>query len=243
MYRIGIDVGSTFAKYCIMKDEKVHSLYSEKTPVRQKEYFEKKILLLREEYPESKIVSCGYGRKNVAGLCGINELTALSRGVFFAAESSETVLDIGGQDTKLVVCRDGKLKEFFLNDKCAAGSGMFLMNTLELLDVKFEEIDLEEVSRAYSLSSTCAVFAQSEIVRMVADNYTEKEIIYSVVSQILVKAKSLLSKTDAEKILLSGGLSTVKGIDRLAGKVLGCKCETIENGAYLAAIGCALERE
>ena len=79
MYRIGIDVGSTWTKFCIVQDGVVKSMFMEKTPVRQKEYFCKKILELQTAYAGAEIVSCGYGKRNVTGLKTVNELTALAK--------------------------------------------------------------------------------------------------------------------------------------------------------------------
>lgn len=85
---------------------------------------------------------------------------------------------------------------------------MFLTSVLEMINVRFHDIDLSKTicSNVY-LSSTCAVFAQSEIVELIADNKVEEEIINAVISQILIKAKPLLGKTRKGSILLSGGLS------------------------------------
>ncbi len=240
MFRIGIDVGSTYTKYCVMRDRKIISLFMEKTPIRQKEYFDKKKNDFLYHYEDAKIVSCGYGKKNVEGICDINELTALARGVYYASGKDGVVLDIGGQDTKIILQKKGRLIRFFLNDKCAAGSGMFLTNTLDMIDMSFEKINLSKKEAIINLNSTCAVFAQSEVVELIADNKSEEEIVNSVLFQIFSKSKVLLSKLESGELLLSGGLSSIKGIEGFAGTVLGRRVYTLENGAYLASIGCAI---
>lgn len=241
MYRIGIDVGSTWTKYCVMKDEAVESLSMEKTPVRQKEYFDKKIHELQSIYDGVEIVSCGYGKKNVAGIKVINELSALAKGCYFATGHDGITLDIGGQDTKIIYHEKGKLQRFFLNDKCAAGSGMFLMDTLDRLGMRFGDIDLTGVGApAAKLSSVCAVFAQSEIVELIADNRAGGEIVRAVIWQILEKTKPLLSKIAYGPVLLTGGLSQIAGIAGFAELALGRECRAAKDGAYLAAVGCAM---
>ncbi len=241
MYRIGIDVGSTYTKYCVMEDGEIADLFSEKTPIRQREYFEEKVSELYRLYPKAEIISCGYGKANVDEIHNINELTALAKGAFLSIRDDGIVLDIGGQDTKIILQEKGQLKEFFVNDKCAAGSGMFLTSVLEMIDVRFEEIDLSKTpcSNTY-LSSACAVFAQSEIVELIADNKVEEEIISAVISQILIKAKPLLGKIRKGSVLLSGGISQVKGIVGVAEGIFGTECLSIKNGQYLSAIGCCL---
>ena len=196
MFRIGIDIGSTYAKYCVMNaDCSIDSLFTEKTPVRQAEYFEKKIKELSVRYPSASVVTCGYGRNNVFSDRQLNELIALAKGCGFLYPEGCTVLDIGGQDTKLISCENGKLNNFFVNDKCAAGSGMFLQNVCSLLETDLEDIDLTNESKpSVMLSSVCAVFAQSEIVRLIAGNVSSEEIIKATVWQILVQSKSLLKK-------------------------------------------------
>ena len=195
---------------------------------------------LRIDYPDALIISCGYGKQNVENCSCINELTAIAKGCFYTLNRSGTVLDIGGQDTKIIFQEDGKLKEFFINEKCAAGSGMFLTNVLEMINMKFQYIDLKySTNKELALSSTCAVFAQSEIVKLIANNWTEQEIIQAVLCQIFTKAKLLLSKLKPTPILLSGGLSQINGIGEFASTILGRQCMVVKYGTYLAAIGCA----
>lgn len=241
MIRIGIDVGSTYTKYCILdQNGEIQSLYAEKTPIKQKIYFDQKIKEFRSKYgDEVEIISCGYGKSNVEGIQQINELTALARGAYYICPENPFVLDIGGQDTKLIRHENGKLKEFFLNDKCAAGSGMFLANVCNMLSVPLNEICLE-LENSIKLSSVCAVFAQSEIVELISNNYKEQEIISAVVVQIFQQAQKLLTKVKCEEILLSGGLTQINGVESLASKLLNMKCKVDEKSNFMAAIGCAL---
>lgn len=242
MYRIGIDVGSTYTKYCIMNACKIMDLYTEPTPVRQKQYFEKQCASLEKQYPGVVMVSCGYGKKNIRAVKNMNELTALSRGSYYAAPDINLVLDIGGQDTKIVWQEHGRLKKFFINDKCAAGSGMFLQNILKLLEKNIDEIDLTGKGRPeIHLSSVCAVFAQSEIVELIADNQQEDAIIDAVIWHILVKAKQLLGKVEYSPVLLSGGITQIKGFREFAETALERECQISKYSAYLSALGCAWE--
>lgn len=242
MIRIGIDVGSTYTKYCVMEEGTIIALSMDQTPVRQSVFFEGKVREFRSRYPGGEIISCGYGRGNVSAVKMINELTALARGSFHAVGKDGLILDIGGQDTKIIEQKQGKLTQFFMNDKCAAGSGMFLRNILRLLGVSFEDLDLTGVGKPkICLSSVCAVFAQSEIVELIADNQRESEIIHAVIWQIFVKARALLGKVSSGPLVLSGGFSQIKGIEEFASEALGVKCRGVENGTYLAAVGCAAE--
>ena len=242
MYSVGVDIGSTYTKYCVMNDGKIEKLFCEKTPVRQREYFENKVRELLFEYPSAKIVSCGYGRGNISSLKRINELTALARGVGYVCPEHELVLDIGGQDTKIIRQKSGQLKEFFVNDKCAAGSGIFLSNVLNMLGEDFDSIDLTGAKEPeIRLSSVCAVFAQSEIVEIIAKSSPESaEIINSVIWQMLKKSEPLLDKAIGEELLLSGGLSQLKGISDFADLVFNKKVSTSPDGRFFSAIGAAI---
>lgn len=242
MYRIGIDIGSTFTKYCVLANETEEpQLFSEQTPIRQREYFADKLAQLQKTYQGCSIVTCGYGRNNIGHNRAMSELTALSAGAAWQCPETPVILDIGGQDTKVIRQKDGKLKAFFTNEKCAAGCGLFLGNVLHLLQTDFEKIDLTGVGQPeLRLSSVCAVFAQSEIVELLAAGASSASIIQGVLAQILVQAKTLLGKVDCSAVALSGGLTRIPGIREFTERILDKQVVLPEKGAYLSAIGCAL---
>lgn len=222
-------------------------LYSERTPVRQQEYFGQKLEELKARYGDCEVTSCGYGKRNISSMRTVTELTALAAGAHVRCPQTEVVLDIGGQDTKVVRQEEGKLKGFFVNEKCAAGSGLFLKHTLELLGKQFDMIDLRGMEDPggdgeLRLSSVCAVFAQSEIVELIAGNVSEDAIVRAVLTQILTQARSVLGKMDGEPVGLSGGLTQIPGIGTLAEQVLGRRVVIPADSVYLSAIGCAVLR-
>lgn len=230
MSSIGIDIGSTYTKYCVLDGSEIVMLSSEKTPVRQKEFFEKKTSELNLLYPGAPVVSCGYGKNNAGSGKAVSELVALAAGAGKMAPDHNVVLDIGGQDTKIIVCENGKLKEFFVNDKCAAGCGMFVANTINMLQTKFCDISLGDgMQPSVKLSSTCAVFAQTEITELIAGNAQPEEIMRAVIWQVLVQSRALLGKVRADKILFTGGLTQIPGIERYASTVFGLPVTVPEN--------------
>ena len=241
MSSIGIDIGSTYTKYCVLDGSEIVMLSSEKTPVRQKEFFEKKTSELNSLYPGAPVVSCGYGKNNAGSGKTVSELVALAAGAGKIAPDHNVVLDIGGQDTKIIVCENGKLKEFFVNDKCAAGCGMFVANTINMLQTKFCDISLGDgMQPSVKLSSTCAVFAQTEITELIAGNAQPEEIMRAVIWQVLVQSRALLGKVRADKILFTGGLTQIPGIERYASSVFGLPVTVPKNSNYLSAIGAAI---
>ena len=216
-------------------------LDSERTPVRQKEYFEKKTVELQALYPGAPVVSCGYGKNNAGSGKTVSELVALAAGAGMVAHDHNVVLDIGGQDTKIIVCENGKLKEFFVNDKCAAGCGMFVTNTTNMLQTGFGDITLEGAEElSVKLSSTCAVFAQSEITELIADNVQPEEIMRAVIRQVLIQSRALLGKVRCDKLLFTGGLTLIPGIERYASSVFGVPVTVPEHSNFLSAIGAAI---
>lgn len=241
MNGIGIDIGSTYVKYCVLdKDGKIEKLASERTPIRQKEYFSVKLTELLRQYPDSAIVSCGYGKRNIDSVKSITELSALAIGIHKQCPAAEVVLDIGGQDTKIIRQEDGKLKEFFLNDKCAAGSGLFLQNILNLMNLEMETIILNDKEPSFKLSSVCAVFAQSEIVELIAGGAEPSDIVLASLQQIFNQASMLINKIDFSGVLaISGGLTQIRGMEGFARKHLKREVLIPMNAQYLSAIGCA----
>lgn len=246
MYKIGVDVGSTFTKYCILDihDGNVErkDLFTERTPVCQREYFRKRTDYFCRLYEGCFIVTCGYGRKNVENQRTITELTALAAGADYQCPDINVILDIGGQDTKIVYQENGKLKNFFVNEKCAAGCGLFLGHILQLLQMDFKDIDLSDYCESdIHLSSVCAIFAQSEVVELIAEGVSGMAIVHAVLKQIMTQAKTLLTKVNCERIALSGGLTQIPGIRELAEKILRKQVMIPEDAVYLSAIGCALQ--
>ena len=242
MQHIGIDIGSTYTKYCVMNAEhKIIELFTEKTPVRQKEYFKGKREELNKKYHTNAIISCGYGRKNILAENENSELKALAKGINHQfPDTQKIILDIGGQDTKIIVQQSGKVVKFFLNEKCAAGSGMFLNHTLSTLEIRYEDVELDYKKDMVGLSSVCAVFAQSEIVALLAENVMPTDIINSVVRHVLIQARTLLEKTDCTEVILSGGFSNLKGIALFAENILDKKVIIPEYAHYLSAVGCCI---
>jgi len=243
MRRIGIDIGSTYTKYCCTDTAgEICELICEKTPLRQKEFFAKRLQELMRTYPDAEVVSCGYGKKNIASVRQVSELTALAAGANYLCPGIPVILDIGGQDTKVIRQENGRLVDFFTNERCAAGCGMFLYNILNLLQLDFQELDFSGMGcPEIKLSSVCAVFAQSEIVELLAEDVPEQKIIHAVVWQILSQAGMLLGKVDCKEILLSGGISEIKGTAAMAELVFEKKVSILPESRYLSAVGCAVK--
>jgi predicted CoA-substrate-specific enzyme activase len=241
MFRVnvGLDVGSTFTKVCLLTEKKkILKLDIFPSPPDQKTYFCRYLTRLRGSYNIISIVSCGYGRLNCGSDKQISELSALARGLFTVCPDVCTVLDIGGQDTKALRCENGKVKQFILNDQCAAGSGLFLQNALRILEIDFTELKVTDLS-AEPLTTVCAVFAQTEIIRAIAAGKNRWELAQSILKTIVKQAVGLLKQIDSkDTFVITGGLATIPGIDKVFEKLTNQKAITPKHSQFLACIGC-----
>ena len=173
IYTMGIDVGSTASKCVILKDGSeivAKSLVAVGTgtsgPSRAIAQVLENAGMTREQM--DFVLATGYGRNSLDGLADMqmSELSCHAKGAAFLFPNVRTVVDIGGQDVKVIEIENGMMKNFVMNDKCAAGTGRFLDVMARVLEVKVEELgDLGDKStKEVGISSTCTVFAESEEV-------------------------------------------------------------------------------
>lgn len=193
----------------------------------------------------SAILATGYGRANIPFATGTKtEITCHARGAFFLNPAIRTIVDIGGQDSK-VICLDenGAVTNFIMNDKCAAGTGRFLEMMARTL-----ELDLPEMSRRgldwkkdLTISSMCTVFAESEVISLIADNHTDSDIIHGLNKSIAAKTASMVSRANGTApFMMTGGVARNKGVVRELEARLGDSLFITENPDLCGALGAAL---
>ncbi len=169
---IGVDIGSTWAK-AVAVDGAGTLIASVCLPTgwSSKEALKAIQQALAEQgvfVDEAPLVATGYGREAVANAAKrVTEITCHARGAAaLFPEETLTIIDIGGQDTKVIACRDGRVEGFYMNDKCSAGTGRFLEIMAQRLDVSVGELD--HIARTHteelSISAMCTVFAESEVI-------------------------------------------------------------------------------
>ena len=190
-------------------------------------------------------VTTGYGRGAIQlGDQSITEITCHAKGAFFLAPSVRTIIDIGGQDSKVIrVDEAGNVVNFVMNDKCAAGTGRFL----ELM-ARTLELSLEEMSTAgldwkedVTISSMCTVFAESEVVSLIAQNKTPADIIHGLNRSVASKTVSLCRRVGGEEAyMMTGGVSKNRGVAAEIEKLLGVKLHISEKAQLNGALGAAL---
>lgn len=247
MYSIGIDSGSVATKGILYNGKKVVKKIILPTGWAPKETSAQIYQQLIQGISKDNIknvIGTGYGRINMSFADEqVTEITCHAYGAKYLEEKIDTVLDIGGQDSKVISLFDnGKVKKFVMNDKCAAGTGRFLQETMSKVGIDLKSIDqYDPPSKKITISSMCAVFATSEVVSLLAKGTTKSQIVYGIIDSISSQAINLVEKVNGvETILFTGGLSNSELIRQTIEKKLDRKVVTSEDSQYAGAIGAAL---
>ena len=249
MHYIGIDIGSTCAKTAVMGEDGT-LLYKFVIPTGWSSFEAldsiKKELLSRGPDPEkSACVSTGYGRKAVA-FAGrnITEITCHAKGasVLFSRDPIN-VIDVGGQDKKVISCQDGRVSDFYMNDKCSAGTGKFIEIMANRLNVPLGELDSLARNRTEEkqISSLCTVFAESEVVTLAGQGVSRENIAWGVLNSVAKKVSQEYSKLrdGARPVYLTGGLCEDAYFMELVSKNIGRPLTSHPDARYTGAIGAA----
>ena len=193
----------------------------------------------------SYIATTGFGRYNVPFRdIQITDITCVGRGAVFLFPKTRTVLDIGAQSTRaLRVHETGKVREFRTNDKCAAGAGGFIERAAKYLEVKIEQVgDLSlQADKPQTISSVCAVLAESEIINHVSSGETVENILRGVHLSLASRALALLKRAGMEdEVTFVGGVARQKGMVKALEETLKRKVNVSEEPEMVGALGAAL---
>lgn len=245
MNYVGIDIGSTASKIIVLDDEKKNILFRKIVPTgwNAKETSESILKWIDEKCNDSrKIVATGYGRVSVPYADKtVTEITCHGKGAYFLYGSDTTIIDIGGQDTKVIVIEDGRVVDFKMNDKCSAGTGKFLEVMSNRLGLDMNEMfDYAEKGKKIELSAMCTVFAESEIISMLGNGVSREDIASGVINSICSKVVSLASKKRSEHYFLTGGFCGSNYIIKELSRLLVAEISTHEDARFAGAIGAGL---
>ncbi len=255
MYYLGIDIGSLSCDSVLINDdETVLATSVVPTGARNKESIARATEeTLRAASIEKKdvkaIVSTGYGRDRVEDrLSSVTEITCHARGIRAMLPDTRVLIDIGGQDSKSILLgEDGKVVDFAMNDKCAAGTGRFLEAMARALQVDIDEMgELDANAQGgLSISSICTVFAESEVVSLIADGTQVSEIVRGINNSIAFRTLSLVKrvamKPDGFAIAMSGGVARNTGVVSAISAALGdINVSVPELPDTIGALGAAL---
>ena len=249
-YFTGIDIGSTSAKTIVL-DEKRNICTRMLQPTGWSSVDTANEILdkLKEQgmdRADMKIVATGYGRVSVpfADKC-VTEITCHGLGAcFLYGETDLTIIDIGGQDTKLIQTENGQVTDFVMNDKCSAGTGRFLEVMANTLSMRPDELcALAEQGGGASISSMCTVFAESEVISLIGKGEPRENIAYAVVDSIVNKVAAQAGKLSfgSSAACLTGGLCGIPYLQKALSRALGVEVRTQEDGRYAGAVGAALK--
>ncbi|GMO25341.1 MAG: acyl-CoA dehydratase activase [Termitinemataceae bacterium] len=254
-YIIGIDCGSTLCKGVLLK--KMPGNFSVDTFSIEKFYMQPTGWELAESASKTAaelsgsgaggilpiVISTGYGRGMVGERTkSVTEISAHACGADYLMPGVRTVIDIGGQDCKVISVELGKVKSFQMNDKCAAGTGRFVQMVMERFGTDVSGMDkLLACGKSIRLNSTCTVFAESEIIGLLAKGCSREEILGGAVQSLAIKISSLSQRVGInEPAVLTGGLSESEGIRKALSQTLGIEVQHMEHGIYAGAIGAAI---
>jgi len=247
-YYAGVDIGSTMTKVVIVSDRIETALIGPTGPEHRKlanKVMEDALSQANLKFEElSYVVATGYGRINVPFADRqITEITCHAKGLHSILPTVKTIIDIGGQDSKGIRIKDGKVINFVMNDKCAAGTGRFLEVVADSLGVALEklgEVSLH-ASRATPISSTCTVFAEHEVVNQLANGEPVANLVAGVHESIATRVYSLVRKLQIEKdIAVTGGGAKNIGLVKALGAKFGSPVLVPPEPLITGALGAAL---
>lgn len=256
MYYVGIDIGSTAAKVVVLsEDRSVSEQFVIPTGWSSKEAARSIAELLRGKgiYTEAtdgqekncRVVSTGYGREAVSYADQqVTEITCHARGSqeMFKGEKAVSVIDVGGQDTKVILVENGLVTDFLMNDKCAAGTGKFIEVMANRLNVDLSEMfELAKQGEEIPISALCTVFAESEVISYIAEGRSREDIASGVIASVANKVATMSKRQRlADQVILTGGLSSNDYFAELLSRRLGREVRASKDGRFAGALGAAL---
>ena len=250
MLTIGIDVGSISAKAAMIKDGELIGSKVILTGYNSRNAGEKVFNNLLNELCISRdaadrVVATGYGRNSVDFADrAVTEITCHAAGAHFQDSAIRTVIDIGGQDSKAISLDSaGSVRDFAMNDKCAAGTGRFLEVMARALEVDldaFGKMSLQADQPA-AISSLCTVFAESEVISLIARGESRKNIIAGIHESVGSRVVAMANRVGiVQPVMMTGGVARNIGVVRALEKKSGKSIMVSELAQINGAIGAAL---
>ncbi len=250
-YAAGIDVGSTQTKGIIINEKmeivgrSLVSTGAYVTRAAERSFTEAllKAGLKREDM--AYVIGTGYGRYKVTfGDAQMTEISCHARGASYLFPGTRTVIDMGGQDAKgIKIGEAGDVKDFVMNDKCAAGTGRFLGNAAEALGLSLDDIGELSLHAKYPvrLTTVCTVFVESDIMSYLAQGKKVEDILGGVHSAIAARTISLIRRVGIEEeVTFTGGVSLNIGMVRALENKLGMKLNVSPESHFTGALGASL---
>ena len=250
IYTLGIDIGSTASK-CVMladgKDIVAKSLVSvgAGTSGPQRAIDEVLSAAGKKREDMAYVLATGYGRNSLMNYADkqMSELSCHAKGAHFLFPEVHTVIDIGGQDVKVLEIENGVMTNFAMNDKCVAGTGRFLDVMARVLEVDVKDLGrLGAMSTKYvGISSTCTVFAESEVISQLAMGTDKCDIINGIHRAIAGRVAGLAHRIGVrDQVVMTGGVAQNQGVVKALQDELGHEIHISPLTQYNGALGAAL---
>ncbi len=250
-YAAGVDVGSTQTKAVIIDEKRKivgRSLTDTGANVvlaAQNAFREALTDAKLREVEVEYVIGTGYGRYRVTfGNEQVTEISCHGRGAVHMFPKTRTVVDMGGQDTKAIrVNEHGEIQDFCMNDKCAAGTGRFLGAASMALDIPLEDLGSTALrsSKSVRISTTCTVFAESEVLSWLGKGKKIEDILWGVHTSIAVRSAGLMRRVGLEpEITFTGGVSKNQAMVKALSDKLGIPLNVSDDSHYMGALGASL---
>jgi predicted CoA-substrate-specific enzyme activase len=250
-YAAGVDVGSTQTKAVIVDEQRrivARSLTMTGANVIQaaeQAYNEALRSGNLEEEEVEFVVGTGYGRYRVTfGNTQVTEISCHGRGAVHMFPGTRTVVDMGGQDTKAIrVAPTGEIVDFCMNDKCAAGTGRFLGAAAAALDIPLDQLGHTALrgEKAVKISTTCTVFAESEVLSWLGRGKKIEDILLGVHQSIAGRSAGLARRVGIEEqVTFTGGVAKNQAMIETLNDALGVPVNVSDDSHYMGALGAAL---
>jgi predicted CoA-substrate-specific enzyme activase len=250
--KIGIDLGSRKAKFALLRDGGVVRLAEYDTITFYKRFgrlngedlsldLGGSGLFVGEELALASVVVTGYGRNTLSlkGARVISEIRAHVAGALYQTGLKNfTLLDMGGQDTKVALVKDGRLSDFVMNDKCAASSGRYLENMATVLEVSLDELSTHW-EEPVKLDATCGIFGESELIGQILRGHPISRLCAGVNQTLVKRVLPMLRRYSSETLVLVGGVALNGALARLLERETGHRVVVPEHPQHNGAIGCA----
>jgi predicted CoA-substrate-specific enzyme activase len=250
MLTVGIDVGSITAKAAVVRNGAVIAEKLIPTGYNARQAGTHVFTEILKEAgidpaKVAKIISTGYGRNSVEiADKAVTEITCHAAGAYYLNPEVRSVIDIGGQDSKVIALdSDGNVKNFAMNDKCAAGTGRFLEVMANALEVDLESFGSFALSadQPSKISSLCTVFAESEVISLIAKGEKRENIIAGIHESIAARVGALATRTGLRPaIMMTGGVAKNIGVVKALEKRVGLPIAVSSQSQLTGAIGAAL---
>jgi len=249
MFSVGIDVGSVASKAVIFNGKEI--IAKEIIPTgwspNESGFLLYETIIKKSGIEKSnikRIIGTGYGRIALPFIDkAVTEITCHGKGAHFIDPSIRTVIDIGGQDSKVIKLDEkGNIIDFLMNDKCAAGTGRFLQVMSTTLGIDVSELsDIAYGATPQNINSMCTVFAESEIISLMASGASKESIAAGLLQSVCKKTYSLVSRVGvSERVFFSGGVSRNYLLKELLSEKFNIEIISSELSQFLGAIGASI---